>query len=73
MGTPVTISLGQSEYAGEVSYIAPQAKQGSDGPTVLVRVDFLEEVSHLRPNSTVTASIHLQLHKDSLYLPREPI
>ncbi|HAI52911.1 MAG: efflux RND transporter periplasmic adaptor subunit [Limnochordia bacterium] len=70
VGTPVTISLGQSEYAGEVSYIAPQAKQGSDGPTVLVRVDFLEEVSHLRPNSTVTASIHLQLHKDSLYLPR---
>lgn len=70
VGTPVTISLGQSEYAGEVSYIAPQAKQGSDGPTVLVRVDFLEEVPHLRPNSTVTASIHLQLHKDSLYLPR---
>jgi HlyD family secretion protein len=33
-------------------------------------VDFLDEVSHLRPNSQVTASIHLQLHKGSLFLPR---
>ncbi len=70
VGTQVGISLGQAEYQGEVSYIAPQAKQGTDGPTVLVRVDFLEEVSHLRPNSAVTANIHLQLHHDSLFLPR---
>ncbi|HKM43419.1 MAG TPA: hypothetical protein VJZ70_05460, partial [Limnochordia bacterium] len=65
-----SISLGQTEYQGEVAYIAPQAKQGNDGPTVLVRVDFLDEVSHLRPNSQVTANIHLQLHQDSLFLPR---
>lgn len=70
LGTPVDISLGQSEYVGEVSYIAPQAKQGTDGPTVLVRVDFQEEVAHLRPNSAVTANIHLQWHRDSLFLPR---
>ncbi len=70
IGTKVDLNLGQTEYQGEVSYIAPQAKQGTDGPTVLVRVDFLEEVSHLRPNSQVTASIHLQLHEDSLFLPR---
>ncbi|HPT82408.1 MAG TPA: efflux RND transporter periplasmic adaptor subunit [Limnochordia bacterium] len=70
VGTPVTVSLGQAEYAGEVSYIAPQAKQGTDGPTVLVRVDFVEEVPQLRPNSSVTANIHLQVHADSLYLPR---
>lgn len=70
LGNPVSITLGQNEYAGEVSYIAPQAKQSTDGPTVLVRVDFLEEVSHLRPNSAVSANIHLQLHEDSLYLPR---
>ncbi|HBG02265.1 MAG TPA: hypothetical protein DDW87_11925, partial [Firmicutes bacterium] len=70
LGTSVGITLGQMEYQGEVSYIAPQAKQGTDGPTVLVRVDFLEEVSHLRPNSQVTANIHLQLHRDSLFLPR---
>lgn len=70
VGTSVSITLGQVEYAGEVSYIAPQAKQGNDGPTVLVRVDFLEEVSHLRPNSSVSANIHLHWHEDSLYLPR---
>lgn len=70
VGTPVTVSLGQAEYSGEVSYIAPQAKQGTDGPTVLVRVDFLEEVPQLRPNSSVTVNIHLHVHKDSLYLPR---
>ena len=70
LGTGVSISLGQTEYAGEVSYIAPQAKQGTDGATVLVRVDFLEEVSHLRPNSAVTANIHLQWHHNSLFLPR---
>ncbi|HKM43477.1 MAG TPA: efflux RND transporter periplasmic adaptor subunit [Limnochordia bacterium] len=70
IGTKVDLGLGQTEYQGEVSYIAPQAKQGTDGPTVLVRVDFLDEVSHLRPNSQVTASIHLQLHKGSLFLPR---
>lgn len=70
IGTQTDITLGQTAYQGEVTYIAPQAKQGTDGPTVLVRVDFLEEVSHLRPNSQVTANIHLQLHKDSLYLPR---
>lgn len=70
LGTPVTVNLGQTEYAGEVSYIAPQAKSGTDRPTVLVRVDFKEEVSHLRPNSAVSANIHLQLHRDSLYLPR---
>lgn len=70
VGTPASISLGQTEYQGEVAYIAPQAKQGNDGPTVLVRVDFLDEVSHLRPNSQVTANIHLQLHQDSLFLPR---
>ena len=70
LGTPVTVSWGQSSYEGKVTYIAPQAKQGNDGPTVLVRVDFLEEVPHLRPNSSVTADIHLHLHEDSLYLPR---
>lgn len=70
VGTEVTVSLGQAEYEGEVSYIAPQAKQATDGPTVLVRIDFLEEVSHLRPNSAVTCNIHLGLHKDSLFLPR---
>lgn len=70
LGTPVDISLGQTEYAGEVTYIAPQARQGTDGPTVLVRVDFLEEVSHVRPNSTVTANINLELHEASLFLPR---
>ncbi len=70
IGTKVDLNLGQAEYQGEVSYIAPQAKQGTDGPTVLVRVDFLDEVSHLRPNSQVTANIHLQLHQDSLFLPR---
>lgn len=70
VGTPASISLGQTEYQGEVAYIAPQAKQGNDGSTVLVRVDFLDEVSHLRPNSQVTANIHLQLHQDSLFLPR---
>jgi HlyD family secretion protein len=70
LGTPVDVSLGQTDYQGEVSYIAPQAKQGTDGPTVLVRVDFLDQVSHLRPNSQVTANIHLQLHRDSLFLPR---
>lgn len=72
LGNPVTIGLGQAEYRGEVAYVAPQAKQGtgSDGPSVSVRVDFLEEVSHLRPYSSVTASIHLQLQKDSLHLPR---
>lgn len=70
LGNTVTISLGQAAYAGEVAYIAPQAEQGTDGPSVLVRVDFLEEVSHLRPYSSVTASIHLQLQKDSLFLPR---
>ena len=70
LGTSVGISLGQTEYLGEVSYIAPQAKQGTDGSTVLVRVDFLDEVSHLRPNSAVTANIHLQLHKNGLFLPR---
>lgn len=68
--TPVQISLGQRDYAGEVSYIAPQAKQGTDGATVLVRVDFLEQVDHLRPNSSVTANIHLQLHENNLSLPR---
>lgn len=70
VGTSVSISLGQADYRGEVSYIAPQAKQGTDGATVLVRVDFLDEVSHLRPNSAVTASVHLQNHKNSLFLPR---
>lgn len=70
VGTQVGINLGQTVYQGEVSYIAPQAKQGNDGPTVLVRVDFLDEVSHLRPNSQVTANIHLQMHQDSLFLPR---
>lgn len=70
IGTEVDITLGQTTYNGEVSYIAPQAKQGTDGSTVLVRVDFLGEVSHLRPNSQVTANIHLQLHEDSLFLPR---
>ena len=70
IGTAVTISLGQAEYAGEIAYIAPRAEQGTDGPSVLVRVDFLEEVSHLRPYSSVSANIHLQLQKDSLYLPR---
>jgi len=70
IGTQVDIALGQTLYQGEVSYIAPQAKQGSDGPTVLVRVDFFDEVSHLRPNSQVTANIHLQLHENSLFLPR---
>ncbi len=70
IGTNVTISLGQAEYAGEIAYIAPRAEQGTDGPRVLVRVDFLEEVSHLRPYSSVTAGIHLQLQKDSLFLPR---
>ena len=70
VGSAVTVSLGQTSYAGEVTYIAPQAQQGNDGPTVLVRVDFLEEVPQLRPNSSVTADIHLHLHKDSLYLPR---
>lgn len=70
VGTKVDLSLGQTEYQGEVSYIAPQATQGTDGSTVLVRVDFLDEVSHLRPNSQVTANIHLQLHKNSLFLPR---
>ncbi|HHY10085.1 MAG TPA: HlyD family efflux transporter periplasmic adaptor subunit [Firmicutes bacterium] len=70
VGSTVTVNLGSAEYAGRVSYIAPQAKQAADGPTVLVRVDFLEEVSHLRPNSAVTCSIHLGLHKDSLFLPR---
>lgn len=70
LGTPVTINLGQTEYAGEVSYIAPQAKQGTDGSTVLVRVDFKDEVSHLRPNSAVSANIHLQVHQNSLFLPR---
>ena len=70
LGTAATIVLGHEEYAGEVSYIAPQAKQGTDGSTVLVRVDFLEEVSHIRPNSAVTANIHLRLHQDSLFLPR---
>ena len=71
VGSQVTISVGQSEYLGEVTYIAPQATQASDGSaSVMVRVDFLEEVSNLRPNSSVTANIHLHLHKDSLYLPR---
>ncbi len=70
IGTEVDLALGQTEYKGEVSYVAPQAKQGNKGPTVLVRVDFLDEVSHLRPNSQVTASIHLQLHEDGLFLPR---
>ncbi|NLJ80499.1 MAG: HlyD family efflux transporter periplasmic adaptor subunit [Firmicutes bacterium] len=69
-GSEVTITLGQTKYKGEVSYIAPQAKQGADGSTVLVRVDFLEEASHLRPNSAVTADVHLRLHKDSPFLPR---
>ncbi|NMB02082.1 MAG: HlyD family efflux transporter periplasmic adaptor subunit [Firmicutes bacterium] len=70
LGSLVSISLGQTEYTGEVSYIAPQAKQGQDGPTVAVRVNFLDEVSHLRPNSTVMANIHLQLHQNSPFLPR---
>lgn len=70
LGTSVKIKIGQTEYEGEVSYIAPQAKQGQDGSTVLVRVDFLEEVAHLRPNSAVSANIHLRTHKDSLFLPR---
>lgn len=70
IGTPVTISAGQADYAGEVAYIAPQARQGTEGSYVLVRVEFLEEAAHLRPNSSVTAQIHLQLHEDSLFLPR---
>lgn len=70
VGTPVEITLGQTRYAGEVAYIAPQARQGTDGPTVLVRVEFQDEVSHLRPYSSVTADIHLEMHPDSLYLPR---
>lgn len=70
IGTQVDITLGQTQYAGEVAYIAPQARQGTDGPTVLVRVEFRDEVSHLRPYSSVTANIHLELHPDSLYLPR---
>lgn len=70
LGTPVTVSLGQAEYLGEVAYIAPQAKQGNDGATVLVRVSFVDDVPQLRPNSSVTANIHLHLHKDSLFLPR---
>jgi len=31
IGTAVTISLGQAEYAGEIAYIAPRAEQGTDG------------------------------------------
>ncbi len=70
VGTSVKINVGQVEYKGEVSYIAPQAKQGQEGSTVLVRVDFLEEVAHLRPNSAVNANIHLRTYEDSLFLPR---
>ncbi|MDI9440839.1 MAG: efflux RND transporter periplasmic adaptor subunit [Bacillota bacterium] len=70
LGSPVTISLGQSEYSGVVAFVAPRAEQGTDGSRVLVRVEFLEEVTHLRPYSSVMAHIHLQLQKDSLYLPR---
>lgn len=70
LGTAVDILLGQNQYRGEIAAIAPQAKQGTEGPTVAVLVEFKDEVSHLRPNSAVTANIHLGRHQDSLYLPR---
>lgn len=70
LGTPVSISLGQNEYSGQVAYIAPQAQQGQDGVAVAVQVEFLEEVSHVKPNSTVNADIHLAIHPASLSLPR---
>jgi HlyD family secretion protein len=72
VGSEVEIRVGQQTYAGQVAYVAPQARQGPDGAVVTVRVDFLEDASGLLPNTGVNVDIRLRLHKDSPALPRGP-
>ena len=72
VGSKVEITVGQQSYAGEVTYVAPQARQGTNGPVVPVRVAFLDDASQLLPNTGVNVDIHVRLHQDSLYLPRGP-
>jgi len=69
VGTPAEIAIGQNRYPAQVSYIAPQAQQTQEGSMVEVHLQIDGSV-RLRPYSTVTASIHLGIYRDSLCLPR---
>lgn len=72
VGSLVDVRAGQQSFTGEVAYVAPQARPGGNGPVVPVRVHFLEDASHLLPNTGVTVDIHLKLHENSPSLPRGP-
>ena len=70
VGTPAEVTVGQNQYPAVVSYISPQAQQGQEGAMVDVYLELIEGGSQLRPNSSVTANIHLGIYRNSLSLPR---
>lgn len=73
VGSSASVTVGQSQYPAVVSYIAPQARQSSDGKS-LVRANLRLETDpiNLRPFSTASVNIHLGIYEDSLCLPRGP-
>ncbi len=70
IGSMAEITIGQVSYPALVSYISPQAQQTQDGTLVEIHLELETDPAAFRPNSNVTATIHLGIYRDSLYLPR---
>lgn len=69
-GQKAEISSGSLLFEGEVIYVAPQARQSTEGVTVRVEIASKEPTTNLRPYSGVNVSIETGVFKNSLSLPR---